>query len=114
MALAPTPENFRAELARHCLTRKLVAELIAMHPNLFSQLVNGTKPLRGWQAHNIGLGINLATGLRLIDVDEDAGILPAPPRGRPRGWKRPYTVDPTRRPAGSWRRSRRHVRRRVG
>jgi hypothetical protein len=107
MALAPTPENFRAEFARHCLTRRLVADLIDMHPNMLTGFVTGNRVLRGWAAHNIGIGINLATGLRLIDVDESIGLLPPPPRGRPKGYRQPTTVDPTRRPLRQWRRARR-------
>lgn len=109
MALAPTPENFRAEMARHCLTRRDICDVIGMNPNLFSGFVNGTRPLMGWAAHNIGYGINLVTGLRLLDVDQGVGVLPAPPRGRPQRWNRPDAVDPLRRPAGRWRRARKQA-----
>lgn len=98
MAVAPTPENFRAAMAYYTLSRDDVCSRIDMNPRMFSQLVHGSKPLMGWAAHNIGVGINLAVGKRLIDVDMDRGILPSPPRGRPSRWNKPDEIEPTRRP----------------
>jgi hypothetical protein len=95
MALAPTPENFRAEIARHLLSRRVICQVIGMNPNLFSQFVSGTKPLQGWAAHNIGIGINAVTGLKLIDVDMARGVVEPPPSGRRAGWNRPSAVDPS-------------------
>lgn len=82
MALAPTPENFRAEIARHMLIRKQIGEAIGMRSNRVVDYVNGVLPLTGWAAHNIGLGINEMTGLRVFDVDEEKGFI-RPKRGRP-------------------------------
>ncbi len=86
MALQPTAENFRAELSRHMVDRRLVYEAIGMHRNLFSAYVTGLKPLMGWSAHNIGWGINTVVGRYLFDVDMTRGVL-TPKRGRPRGWR---------------------------
>lgn len=82
MALACTPENFRAEIGRHLLTRRVVSEVIGLTPNRFTDYVNGTKPMPDWAAHNIGWAINSVTGLRLFGVDQSLGVI-KPKRGRP-------------------------------
>lgn len=97
MALAPTPENFRAEMARFGIKRIELYTTIKMNRSNLSQYVSGSKQLPGWAAHNIGMGINLLTGLRLIDVDDARGLLVAPPSGRPPRWNRPSEMDPMRR-----------------
>lgn len=77
-----TPENLRAEMYRHKLTRAAVCDLIGMHVNAFSMYVNGVRPIPGWAAHNMGWAMNTATGLMLFDIDMTIGPL-QPPRGRP-------------------------------
>jgi hypothetical protein len=96
--LQPTCENFRAEIARHKLTRTVVAGASGMHPIQVSQFVNGLRPLTFWAAHNLGTGINTTTGLRIFSVDPDLGLLQAP-RGRPSHRVR----LPTRRRKRPWR-----------
>ena len=96
MALAPTPENFRAEIARYSLSRNELCSLIGMHPDVWSRFVTGRRPLQGWAAHNIGWAINTATGRYLIDVTKGVGVLPAPRSGRSAGWNRPNRVRPLR------------------
>jgi hypothetical protein len=83
MALQPTPENFRAEIARFYLTRADVCEPIGMNLNTLTMYVNGVRPLTGWAAHNIGYGINKATGRQLIDVNMARGVLRSPVGRRP-------------------------------
>lgn len=89
MALAPIIENFRAEMYRYRLTRRDVCIRIGMHPNLLSLYLTGARPLTWWAQHNIGMGINEATGRRLIEVDDSTPIV-RPRRGRPLGAKLPY------------------------
>lgn len=96
MALAPTPENFRAEMARFGVSRTQLFSAIKMNRSNLSQYLTGSKQLPGWAAHNIGMGINIITGLRLLDVDDARGLLPAPPSGRPPRWNRPSEMDPMR------------------
>lgn len=81
--LAPNSENFRAEMARHRLSRAAISAPIKMHPNQLSMFLNGVRPLSGWAAHNIGWAFNHTTGQKIFAVDMDAGPLPAP-QGRPR------------------------------
>lgn len=83
MALACTPENFRAEMHRHMLRRADVCNLINMRLNRFTDYVNGNLPLTDWAGHNIGWGINAVTGRRVFAVDDSRGVV-IPPRGRPR------------------------------
>ena len=104
MALALTPENFRAEMSRHMLTRGVICDLIGMNRNQFTNFVNGNTPLTDWAAHNIGYGINLATDMRLFAVDPTLGLLSAP-RGRPsRRGPVGYGLDPYIRPKSRRRR----------
>jgi len=86
MPLYPTPENFRAEMGRHGLSRAAVTDLIGMNPNLLSMYTSGIRPLTEWAAHNIGWAINMTTGQRIFDIDMEQGPR-RPPRssGRPRG-----------------------------
>jgi hypothetical protein len=79
---AITPENLRAEMYRHQLTRAAICALIGMHPNALSMYLNGVRPLSGWAAHNIGWAMNTTTGLMLFDIDMAIGPI-EPPRGRP-------------------------------
>lgn len=88
MALQPTPENFRAEIARFGLTRADVCESIGMNVNTLTMYVNGVRPLTGWAAHNIGYGINKATRRQLIDVNMGRGVL------RPTVGRKPYASTP--------------------
>jgi len=78
MELFPSPENFRAEMGKHRLTRKAVCDIIGMHLSLFSMYTNGTRPLTAWAAHNIGYGINRAVGFKVFTVNMDLGVVPAP------------------------------------
>lgn len=96
MAIAPTPENFRAEMARHGLTRKELCESIGMHPNQWSQYVTGTRPLQGWAAHNIAYAINQAAGLKVLDVDMTQGLRTPPRAGKKRGWRKVPTIKALR------------------
>lgn len=73
--LPPTAENFRAEIARHRLTREAICDLIGMNVNLLSMYVNGVRGLPFWAKHNIGYGINLCTGIRIFNVDMERGVL---------------------------------------
>jgi hypothetical protein len=100
LALSPTPENFRVEIARYRLSKRELAEAIGMHPTLLARFLSGTKPLYRWAAHNIGTGINLLTGERVMNVDAELGLLPPPPRGRPRAYNQPDAIDPMRQRAG--------------
>jgi hypothetical protein len=74
MALHPTAENFRSEIARWRLRREDICQHIGMNHNTMTMYVNGVRPLADWAAHNIGLGINRATGRRLFNVDESLGV----------------------------------------
>lgn len=80
--MAITPENIRAEVNRHQLTRRSICELIGMHVNAFSMFANGVRPMPGWAQHNIGWAINTTTNLMVFDVDMSIGPI-QPPRGRP-------------------------------
>lgn len=71
----PDADNFRSELARHRLSREAVCSLIGMHVNLFSMYRTRRRKLSTWAAHNIGYGINLATGLPVFDVDMTRGLM---------------------------------------
>lgn len=82
MALAPLPENFRSEMARHRLRRTDVCRHIGMNPAMLSSYLTGSRPLTGWAAHNIGFGLNIATGLRVIDVDMNRGLVVVKPGRR--------------------------------
>lgn len=99
MALAPTPENFRMEIARHRLSQRALAASIGMNPDQLRMILSEAKPLYRWAAHNIGLSINQATGTYTFAVNTEIGLLPPPPRGRPRGYTQPESIDPMRRPA---------------
>jgi hypothetical protein len=88
MSLQPTPANLRAEMARFGLKRRDVCEVIGMNVNLLTNYLNELRPLSSWAAHNIGYGINTATGRTLITVDMSRGVV-SPPTGR-----RPYTDIP--------------------
>lgn len=82
MALHVTPENIRAEISRHLLVRRDIADEIQMNPRQLTNYVNGTTPLPGWAAHNLGLAINILTGMRIFDIDPELGYL-RPKLGRP-------------------------------
>ena len=99
MTLTCTPENFRAEMARHRLDRKTVCSLIGLHENSFSMYINGIRPLSAWSGHNIGWGFNTATGMMLFNVDMDLGPVRAP-RGRPNGIRK--SVARHRHRKGRW------------
>lgn len=81
--VVPDADNFRSELARHRLSREDVCSLIGMHVNLFSMYRTRRRKLSSWAAHNIGYGINLATGLPVFDVDMERGLMV--PSRRPDG-----------------------------
>lgn len=98
--IAPTPDNFRAEMARHRLNRAAISEAIGMHPNELSMFLNGVRPLAGWAAHNIGWAFNHTTGQMLFGVNMDAGPV-TPPKGRPQIRVRLST--PRRRRRRTWR-----------
>ena len=91
MALAPLPENFRSEMARYRLKRADVSQHIGMNTSLLSSYLTGSRPLSGWAAHNIGFGINVAAGVRAIDVDMNRGVIVVKP-GRRRGHRYPRRV----------------------
>ena len=93
MAIVPSAENVRSEMARHRLSREAVCDPIGMHRNQFSMFANGVRPMTGWAAHNIGWSINQTTGMKIFDVDMDQGPVRAP-RGRPhrRAWDRPQKI----------------------
>lgn len=78
--LPPIPEHFRAEMARHQITRPEVCEQIGIHVNTFSNALGTYRPMHTWMAHNIGWAINLIVGRRIFDVDMTRGIMPRPPR----------------------------------
>jgi len=82
VALHTTPENFRAEISRHMLVRKHIAEVCRLHPNQLTNYINGNIPLPGWAAHNIGKAINELTTLRLFDVSMELDYI-VPVKGRP-------------------------------
>jgi hypothetical protein len=83
-------------MGRFGVTRTALYQAIKMNRSNLSQYLTGSKQLPGWAAHNIGFGINVLTGLRLLEVDESLGLLPAPPAGRPPLWNRPEDMDPMR------------------
>ena len=74
--ITPSAENFRAEMARHRLTREAVCEHIGMHVNALSNFVGGYRSLPRWAAHNIGYGINRTTGIRIFEIDMTLGVVP--------------------------------------
>ena len=73
--ITPSPDNFRAEMARHRLTRTIVAELLGMHVNQLSMYVTELVPLPFWARHNIAYAINRATGLRIFEVEMGRGLM---------------------------------------
>lgn len=77
MRLPLSAPNFRAELARHKISREAVCDLIGMHPNQLSNFVGGYRTIPFWAAHNIGYGINRTTGVMIFDVDMSQGVLPS-------------------------------------
>jgi hypothetical protein len=85
-------------MARFKIRRKDLYEAIKMNRSSLSQYLSESKQLPGWAAHNIGMGINILTGLRLLDVDDTKGLLDPPPAGRPPKWNVPDQMDPMRRP----------------
>jgi hypothetical protein len=85
----PDAEHIRSELARHRLSREQVCSLIGMHVNQFSMYRTKRRKLAGWAAHNIGYGINVATGLPVFDVDMERGLLPPTSHGRHRRPRHP-------------------------
>lgn len=91
MALSPTPENFRGEIARQRLTRKDVCQHIGMNVNTLTMFTSGVRPLTSWAAHNIGWAINYETDKNLFAVNMDAGPM-VPPRGRRRREDQPIFV----------------------
>lgn len=96
MAVAPTPDNFRAEIARRNLRRAELCVLIGMNPTAWSQFVSGTRPLQGWAAHNIGFAINTACKLKVIDVDMEIGVRTPPRPGKQTGWRKLGTTPSVR------------------
>lgn len=71
-----TPNCFRAEMARHQLTRAVICTPINMHPNLFSMYISGERSMSPESSHNIGWAINTVTGLPIFNVDMSKGVLP--------------------------------------
>ena len=78
MALAPTPENLRAEIARHRLNKTDLALEIDMHPNLLSMYLNAIRPMHEWAMNNIALGINRMVGAKILATMQDSYM-----KGRP-------------------------------
>ena len=78
MALAPTPENLRAEIARHRINKTDLALEIDMHPNLLSMYLNASRPMHEWAMNNIALGINRMVGVRILATMQDGYM-----KGRP-------------------------------
>lgn len=74
--ITPSAENFRAEMARHQLTREAVCSLIGMHVNTLSNFTNGFRPMPYWAEHNIGYAINRTTGIRIFEIEMGKGVLP--------------------------------------
>lgn len=77
MYLRGDPASYRAEMARHGITRTELADQIGMNRQQLSMLLAGSRPMRAWAAHNIGLGINRLVGRPIFDVADDLGVLPA-------------------------------------
>lgn len=73
--IPPSPENLRAELARHQLTRAVICDVIGMSPNAMTNYLTADKEIPYWAGHNLGYGINRVTGLRIFNVEMGLGIL---------------------------------------
>jgi hypothetical protein len=93
--LPPTAENFRTEMARYKLKREDVCSLIGMNANLLTMLLNEGRPMPHWAAHNIGYGINRATGQLIFAVSMVDGLL-RPTRRPPHRDPRRSVVLPTK------------------
>lgn len=87
MALHPSSENLRAELARFMIRQYEITEVIGMKQSMLSDFLTGRRRLTGWAAHNIGWGINHVTGKQLLAVDMELGLL-KPKKGRRPGYQR--------------------------
>lgn len=79
--LAKTPDNFRAEIARHRIAQVDLAAEIKMNASFLCNLIHEDTRLYEWAANNIAWGINKITGQKIFETR--AKLMP-PTRGRPR------------------------------
>lgn len=79
--LAKTPQNFRAEIARHRLAQIDLCKTIGMNTSFLSNLLNEDTRMYEWSANNIAWGINRLVGSKIFETK--ARLMPAS-RGRPR------------------------------
>lgn len=88
--LALEPSQFRAEAARHMITRKEIGAVIGMHRSEVTKYMNGTqRPTYAWALHNIGYALNVLIGKNIFRVDMSKGILTV----RPGPKRRPQTRE---------------------
>jgi transcriptional regulator with XRE-family HTH domain len=88
--LTPSADHFRAEIARHRLSRVEIAELIGMNVNQLSEYCSGARTIPLWARYNIAYGINRAVGYSVFDVDMRLGLAPAK-REAPKYFRNPQT-----------------------
>jgi hypothetical protein len=65
----PTAPNLRAEIARHDIEHRLVAEHAGMYNTLLSQYLRGHKSLTPVAAARIASSINELVGHEIFDVE---------------------------------------------
>jgi hypothetical protein len=88
--LTPSADHFRAEIARHRLTRVDIANRIGMNVNQLSEYCSGARTIPLWARHNIAYGINWVLGYRVFGVDMNLGVLPSK-REAPKYFRNPQT-----------------------
>lgn len=62
-------------MARYQVSRAALSKITGMHVNSISNFVGGYRRIPWWAAHNLGYGMNQATGLRVFNVDESLGLV---------------------------------------
>ena len=87
--ITPSPENIRAEMARHQLSRPVIGKLLKFHVNSISNYVGGYRKMPPEVAHNLGYAINRLTGIRVFNVEMGRGILPLPGPGNRGAGRKP-------------------------
>jgi hypothetical protein len=89
-ALTPSADHFRAEIARHRLSRIVLADLIDMNVNQLSEYCSGARTIPFWARHNIAYGINRAVGYTVFKIDMEKGVMPSR-REAPKYFRNPQT-----------------------
>jgi transcriptional regulator with XRE-family HTH domain len=75
MSIQCIADNFRAELARNQIPPRELADVIGMNRQQLSSYLSGSRVMRPWVAHNIGLGLNRMLGRYVFAVDPNLDYL---------------------------------------